>query len=165
MNKRIAYHILFWLGYVLFKTSLNLSSGTSTLTPAFHFEEFFTALQAQLALLIVKVPMVYALFYIAEKYFSKNWKTAKTAFAIFSLYIFSLISFMTVIQFIVADRIYKLDSSFADHINVYSIIYNSFVLIFPCSIALAIKLFRLNQRQKKAEQEIIKRSWKPSFSF
>lgn len=165
MNKRITYHILFWIGYVLFKTSLNLSSGTSTLTPAFHFEEFFTALEAQLALLIVKMPMVYALFYIAEKYFSKNWKTAKTAFAIFSLYIISLISFIAVVQFIVAERIYKLESSFEDHINIYSISYNSFVLIFPCSIALSIKLFRLNQRQKKAEQEIIKKKLETELQF
>lgn len=165
MKKRIAYHILFWLGYVVFKTSLNLSSGTSTLTPQFHFDQFFTALEAQLALLIVKVPMVYALFYIAEKYFSKNWRTAKTAVSIFSLYVISLVLFIVVVQFVVSDRIYKLESSFVDHINIYSIIYNSFVLIFPCSIALAIKLFRLNQRQKKAEQEIIKKKLETELQF
>ncbi|HNJ30140.1 MAG TPA: hypothetical protein PLQ40_14365, partial [Ferruginibacter sp.] len=157
VNTRLLYHLAFWIGYVLFKAFINVGASSNPMQSNFSAKALALLTLAQLALLIVKVPMVYTLFFIAEEFLLKKWSRVKTAISILVLLTLSVAAMFPVTKFIVLDHIYKVNYNFTDYINPYSVLYNAFVLIFCCSLALAIKLIRLYLRQKKTEQEIVRK--------
>jgi two-component system LytT family sensor kinase len=164
MNKRLVYHIAFWIAYVLFKTFQNI--GTETRPNEFaSMEAFLGIVEGQVALLLVKVPMVYTLFYIADKFLSKQWKVIKVIASILLLYTVALTAMVLVIKLIVMDHIYKIPITFATYIHLNSILYNTFILTFACSIAMAIKLVRLYIYQKRIEQEMTKKKLETELRF
>lgn len=165
MQKRIAYHIAFWVCYLLFKTMQNISSDLGGSPGSFSLQSLKILFIAQLVLLIVKVPMVYALFYITEKYLARRWNIAKTLLAGMLLFACSLAAFIPIRQFIVIEGIYKLDTTLSAALNFTSILSSLFILFFVCSAALTIKLVRSNISQKKTEQEIIKKKLETELQF
>lgn len=165
MQKRIFLHIAFWLCYVLFKTSQNISSDLTGSPGSFALPVLKVLFTAQLALLIVKVPMVYSLFYITGKYLAKQWSIAKTIIAGFIIFLLSLAAFLPVKQFIVIEGIYKSDTTLAAALNFSSIFSSLFILFFVSSVALTIKLVRSNIRQKEAAQEMIKKKLETELQF
>ncbi len=165
MQKRVGYHIAFWISYLLFKTFQNISSDLSGTPDSFAFPVLKVLFTAQLAFLIVKVPMVYALFYITEKYLARQWNIAKAVLAGILLFTVSLAAFIPIKQFIVIEGVYKLDTTLSAALNFTSIFSSLFILFFISSVALAIKLVRSNIRQKRAEQEIIKKKLETELQF
>lgn len=165
MQKRILLHISFWFCYLLFKTSQNIGSDLGGTPGSFTFSVLTTLFTAQLVLLIVKVPMVYALFYISNKYLAKQWGILKTLLAGCAVFLLSLAVFMPVKQFLVIEGIYKINSSLSQALNFASILSSLFILVFVSSLALTIKLVRSNIRQKKTEQEIIKKKLETELQF
>jgi two-component system, LytTR family, sensor kinase len=165
MQKRILYHIAFWVSYILFKTLQNISSDLGGGPGSFTFPALKILVTAQLALLIVKVPMVYALFFIAQKYLARRWDMAKTILTGILLFIMSLAAFIPVKQFIVIEGIYKLNAPLSAALNFASILSSLFVLFFVSSVALTIKLVRSNIKQKKTEQEIIKKKLETELQY
>ncbi|HNU87225.1 MAG TPA: histidine kinase [Ferruginibacter sp.] len=165
MQKRILLHISFWFCYLLFKTSQNIGTDLGGTPGSFAFSVLTTLFTAQLVLLIVKVPMVYALFYISNKYLAKQWNILKTSLAGFTVFLLSLAAFMPVKQFLVIERIYKINSSLSQALNFSSILSSLFILLFVSSLALTIKLVRSNIRQKETEQEIIKKKLETELQF
>ncbi len=161
MQKRVLLHISFWVGYLLLKTFQNVGSDPGS----FAFASLKILFTAQLALLIVKVPMVYALFYIFNKYLAKQWNIIKTVFATLILLLVSLAAFLPIKQFIVIEWIYKTDTSLSATLGFTSILSSLLILFFVCSIALAIKLVRANMRQKELAQEIIKKKLETELQF
>lgn len=133
---------------------MNIGSETdpNRFVSTFSFLQF---LAGQAALLVVKIPMVYTLFFIADQYLLKKWSSSKTALAVIALYVIALALFTMVVLFVV-NTTYGLSTSLADYIHLNSIIYNTFILTFTCSIALALKLTRKYIRQKETEQSIVK---------
>ncbi|HMU09252.1 MAG TPA: hypothetical protein PKC54_04555, partial [Ferruginibacter sp.] len=140
MQKRILLHISFWFCYLLFKTSQNIGSDLGGTPGSFTFSVLTTLFTAQLVLLIVKVPMVYALFYISNKYLAKQWGILKTLLAGCAVFLLSLAVFMPVKQFLVIEGIYKINSSLSQALNFASILSSLFILVFVSSLALTIKL-------------------------
>jgi two-component system, LytTR family, sensor kinase len=165
MQKRIFLHIAFWLCYILFKTSQNLSSDLTGSPDSFTLAVLKVLFTAQLVFLIVKVPMVYALFYITRKYLAKQWSIAQTIIAGFIVFILSLAVFLPVKQFIVIEGIYKIDTSLAAALNYPSIFSSLFILLFVSSVALTIKLIRTGIKQKEKEQEIINKKLETELQF
>jgi two-component system LytT family sensor kinase len=161
MQKRVLLHISFWLGYLLLKTIQNVGADPGS----FAFPSLKILFTAQLALLIVKVPMVYALFYIFNKYLARQWNIIKTVLATLILFIVSLAAFMPVKQFIVIEGIYKTNTTLSAAMGFGSILSSLLILFFVCSIALAIKLVRSNMRQKELAQEIIKKKLETELQF
>lgn len=109
--------------------------------------------------------MVYSLFFITEKYLTKRWSIIYTVLAGVLLFLLSLAAFLPVKQFIVLEVIYKIDTTLSAAINFTSILSALFILLFVSSVALAIKLIRSNIRQKKTEQEIIKKKLETELQF
>lgn len=165
MQKRILYHIAFWISYLLFKTLQNISSDLGSNPGSFALPALKILFTAQLVLLIVKVPLVYALFYITEKYLAKHWTIIKSVFAAMLLFVLSIAAFLPVKQFLVIEKIYKLNTSLSAALNFPSILSSLFILFFVCSVALTIKLVRSNIRQKEREQEIIKKKLETELRF
>lgn len=165
MQKRILLHISFWFCYLLFKTSQNIGSDLGGTPYSFAFSALTTLFTAQLVLLIVKVPMVYALFHISNKYLAKQWSILKTFLAGLAVFLLSVAAFMPVKQYLVIERIYKLNSSLSQALNFTSILSSLFILLFVSSLALTLKLVRSNIRQQKTEQEIIKKKLETELQF
>ncbi len=165
MQKRIAYHIAFWLCYLLFKIMQNISSDLGGSTVSFSLQPLKVLFTAQLALLIVKVPMVYSLFFITEKYLARRWTMVTTISTGILLFVVSLSAFIPVKQFIVLQGIYKLDTPLSAALNFTSILSSLIILLFVSCVALTIKLVRSNLKQKKGEQEIIKKKLETELQF
>lgn len=165
VNTRLLYHLAFWIGYVLFKAFINVGASSNPMPSNFSAKAMALLTLAQLALLIVKVPMVYTLFFITEEFLLKKWSRARTAVSIVVLLALGVAAMFPVTKFIVLDRIYKVSYNLTGYINPYSVLYNAFVLIFCCSLALAIKLTRLYLRQKKTEQEIVRKKLETELQF
>jgi len=161
MQKRALLHISFWLGYLLLKTFQNVGSDPGS----FAFASLKILFTAQLVFLVVKVPMVYSLFYIFNKYLAKQWNIIKTVLATVILFLVSLLAFIPVKQFIVMEGIYKIDTSLTAALGFGSILSSLLILFFVCSVALAIKLVRSNMRQKELAQEIIKKKLETELQF
>jgi sensor histidine kinase YesM len=152
------------MAYVLFKTFQNVSSDLGGIS-GFSFQALKISFTAQLALLIVKVPMVYTLFYITEEYLAKRFTITKTILSGLLLFLLSLAAFFPVKQFIVIEGIYKINTSLSAALNFSSILSSLFILLFVSSAALTIKLVRASIRQKEAEQEIIKKKLETELQF
>ncbi|HNK29410.1 MAG TPA: hypothetical protein PKG65_10820, partial [Ferruginibacter sp.] len=73
VNTRLLYHLAFWIGYVLFKAFINVGASSNPMPSNFSAKAMALLTLAQLALLIVKVPMVYTLFFITEEFLLKKW--------------------------------------------------------------------------------------------
>jgi two-component system, LytTR family, sensor kinase len=161
MQKRVLLHISFWLGYLLLKTFQNVGPNPGS----FAFSSLKILFIAQSALLIAKIPMVYTLFYIFNKYLAKQWNIFKTISATLILFLLSFFAFLLVRQFIVVEGIYNTDTSLSAALGYSSILSSLLTLFFVCSIALAIKLVRSNIRQKELAQEIIKKKLETELQF
>lgn len=165
VKKRAFLHISFWLTYLLFKTSQNIGPDISGAPGSFSFHVLKTLFTAQLVLLVVKVPMVYALFYLTEQYLAKRFTIFKTISAGILLFLISLVAFFLVKQYIVIELIYRSNTTLSDALNFTSILSSLFILLFVSGMALSIKLVRLNIRQKNTEQEIIKKKLETELQF
>ncbi len=165
MTKRILYHTCFWLAYTLFKTYLNyiadeLPQGSNPL-----FNTFFTMFAAQFALILVKLPLVYILFGIADRFFAKTWSLWRSGTSIAALFIAGSLVFIIINHFIVLEHIYGLPGSSRSWFSFSSMLYAFFILSFVAGLAMAIKLVRLNMRQKEAAQEMIKKKLETELRF
>lgn len=165
MQRRIIYHIIFWAAYVFFKTYLNFISTSLPPESKTVFNTFTTMLLAQSALLLVKVPMLYCLFWITDRYLSKQWNIIKSAFFIIALFAVSIGGFILVNNLIVLTLIYRIPGQINYNLSFTSILYTFFLLCFVAGIAMAIKLIRLNIRQKEAGQEMMKKKLETELRF
>lgn len=161
MQKRVLLHISFWIGYLLLKTFQNVNSDAGSLA----FSSLKILFSAQLALLIIKIPMVYTLFYIFNKYLAKQWSIIKTIVATIILFMVSLAIFLPIKQFIIIERIYNTDTTLSAALGFTSILSSFLILFFVCSIAMVIKLVRSNIRQKELAQEIIKKKLETELQY
>lgn len=120
---------------------------------------------AQCVFLLVKVPMVYGLFFILDKYLARKWSVAKTVLSAIMLFILAMAVFIPVKQYIVLQRIYGAETTLSAALNFISILYTVFLLGFVCSMAIAIKLIRWSILQRKLQQEMIKTKLESELQF
>ncbi|MBP6795234.1 MAG: sensor histidine kinase, partial [Saprospiraceae bacterium] len=166
MQKRIGLHILFWLAYISFKAYINFNYTNNYYKESSPVYIFWIAILVQTCLLLVKLPLVYTLFYIIDLVSLKKWKI-KTAF------IYSFILFATAILFyvFVEENIiqkYLLVPNIpmpSTTLSLRSIIAILFVLGFACGAAITVKLIRTTIRQKENENEIIKQKLETELIF
>lgn len=161
MQKRIIYHIVFWIAYILFKSYLQFDFARDTIS----VNMLLTVIAAQAAFLLVKLPMVYTLFFIIDKYLARQWNISKTILGITGLLVASLALFMPIKQYLVLGVIYGVNASLQDALSLSSILATIFILGFVCSIAVAIKLVRSGMRQGKIQQEMVKRKLETELQF
>lgn len=155
MLRRVFLHISFWLAYVLFKTYLNFESTSSQIEGKSGSDFFFLTASGQLAFLAIKLPLVYTLFYCIDKYLSKSWLFFKTLAIVIVVFILFTILGILVNNLVVLNWIYKDEISLQESFKCGSIIYSLFIFAFPCGIAIAIKLVRVNIRQKEVNQQLL----------
>lgn len=164
MSKRIFYHVAFWVAYVLYKSYLNFDPGASGEKSSIGF--FMTLVLIQLVFVAIKMPLVYALFYVTNRYLSKQWSFFKTISIVIIAFTVALFCFLIANQVIVNQEILNQKADLRTSItSLQSISYCFFVLAFVCGIAISIKLIRLNIKQKIAEQELLKKKLEIELQF
>lgn len=156
MKKRVLLHVLFWLTYLFFKTYLNYSAMEFTDIKKSEIEKFFEAFVPQLFFLVVKIPLVYALFFVINKSVFKKWNFVKVSITTLILFVFATLLYKLINQFIVLNWFFNSKSSLLENIDLGSILYTLFILAFTVGIAVTIKLIRLNIHQSKISQEMLK---------
>lgn len=157
MQKRILFHVFFWVAYVLFKSYLNYSTSPEAEKGVSSFELFISSLIPQLAYLPVKIPLVYALFAIINRYFLRQWSMPRSILIALLVFTVSIFNYIVINHFVVLNWFYGYNEPFQAAFVLGSIIYASFIISFTCGVAIAIKLVRMNLRQKEASQEVMKK--------
>lgn len=157
MQKRILYHISFWVAYVLFKSYLNFSTSPDAEKGIATFQLFVSSLIPQVIYLSVKIPLVYALFGIINKYFQRQWSLPKSVLIALLIFAVSIINYILINHFVILNWYFGYNEPFQTSLLLGSIIYTSFIISFACGIAIAIKLIRMNIRQKEASQEVMQK--------
>lgn len=165
MKERIIHHILFWLAYLAYKTYLNIASYPQGEDPIPFVEVFSTSIKAQLTFLLIKVPLVYSLFTVVNKFNTKNWGIVKTFFSSFGLLLLGTCLFTILNDLFVIPYIYGFPGESLFDIGLSSILYNAFVLVFVCGTALAIKLVRINLQIRKREEETARKKLLTELQF
>lgn len=156
--------MLFWFGYVAFKTTQNFIPDGSPAADL-SFTAFMMMFWGQLALLLVKIPMVYALFFVLNRFLSRRWGIAKSILATILVFSVSMVLFVLAAHYIVLEGLYNIHVPLQSHLNMASWFYNFFVLASIAAVALTCKLVRLNIRQKAAQQEIVKKKLETELRF
>lgn len=157
MTKRILYHIAFWVGYVLFKTYLNHATSPEAEKGVAEWQQFFSALVPQTMYLIVKIPLVYFLFWVIESYFIRKWSFWQAAFIGSAAYLVATVGYVLINHFFILNWLYGEKVPFKMSFLPGSLIYSAFIMSAVCGAAITIKLIRLNLRQKAVSQEIMQK--------
>jgi two-component system, LytTR family, sensor kinase len=154
---RLLYHLLFWIGYILFKVVLNLTAEPLEEDWAMEtlWSDSIAYLTIQLFFLLSNVPAVYGIFYCIEKYFNDQWSLMLVlimSLVLFGLAVVSIniINYQWVLPYLYPDRSFKLVFEAGSHL------YHAFNLGALVGIACAIKLVRKQLRSKVNEQILTK---------
>lgn len=161
MKHKIIYHLIFWIAYVLFKSYLQFDFERDTITAS----RLFTVIAAQLSLLLVKVPMVYALFFVVDKYLTREWPLAKAVIASGAVLLVALALFLPVKQYIMYRAIYGVPATMKQTLGITSILSSLFILLFVSSIAIAIRMIRYSIRQRAIQQEMARAKLEAELQF
>lgn len=164
MQKRWLRHLLFWLPYLVLEVyteaywmEIQYQQGTwSTFLHAF-WEEF-----AQI--LIIKIPMVYLMFYFLEKFShqSRNWLKLILSL-VGTLVLFTVLGYQFLVHFVVP-VIY----SHLEIVGIYgfSSLLNSFMdKIFIACVAISLKEYFRSQKFKQREKDLLKEKTETELNF
>lgn len=166
MSKRIFHHIAFWMLYVLYKSYLNFDSGSSGVDGESGIALFLTIVLVQTVFLTVKIPLVYALFGVTNRFLSKQWTLLQTIVVIIVLFALAIIGLIVVNYGVVYGLILHRQTDLWESLTSFqSIGYWFFILAFVSGIAISIKLIRLNIKQRLEEQELRKKKLEIELQF
>lgn len=155
---RLGNHILFWIGYVLFKTYLNISANWPALLPnsASDISKYANLLGIQFIFLFIKVPLVYSCFYIIDKYLQRKLRITLAIGSILMLFGVSVVLMNVLNLFLILPYLTNLTPSLLSIFNYSSLLSYFFTLIFVTGIATTFKLLRSQQDSKIREAELQK---------
>lgn len=157
MQKRIIYHIAFWIGYLLFKTYLNLATSEDAEKGMLDWDAFLYALVPQSFYLLIKIPLVYFLFWTIQGYFVHKWSIWRTIFIGSIAYLIATIGYIFITHIFILHWFYGDKTPFRFDFVMGSLVYSAFNMSSVCGAAITIKLIRMNLRQKAAAQEIMRK--------
>lgn len=158
-------HLLFWIGYVCFKTYLNVSAEAS---PAASLSDLLTltppALLAQGALLFIKVPVVYTLFYILERYFQNRLPLLYTVSLTVLVFALAVPLMLVMNHLVILPEIYH-TYAYPLHFSAASMLYHFFTLAAVAGIAMTIKLVGRQLRSNLHQQQLMREKAETELKF
>lgn len=164
MQRRILYHIAFWVAYILFKSYLSFESLQYSKPKESVVYLFFLAVGIQSCYLIIKIPLVYTVFYITGQFLSKKWGVIKTILITFLAFLLSIVAFLY-LSGLIQRYIMKRSMENENYFAFASFLYGFFLLSFTCGIALALKLIRQHIKARETEQEMAQKRLETELRF
>ncbi len=150
MANRLRNHVSFWAAYVGFKTFLNVP-----VEGPLDWATYGPPLLTQLSFLIVKIPVVYASFYLSDKYLEHAWSRFRIAL-VFAACLLAGVTGMAIVNHgLVLPLIWHVETS-SPLFGLASLVYHFFTLAFVVGIALSIRLLRKQQQMKLRQAELEK---------
>lgn len=155
---RLGYHLLFWTGYVFFKTYLNISSGSSALLSDLSGDitKYGALLGAQLVFLVVKVPLVYACFYGMDRYLDHRWNRLSAISLFIVLFSAGVVCMATLNHFFILPVLFSYHNASPVFLKADSLLYHFFTLAFVAGIASSLRLLNKQYQAKLRESELEK---------
>jgi LytS/YehU family sensor histidine kinase len=129
-----------------------------------EFYLFFLAIVAQSSFLMVKIPLVYSVFYMLNQFLNKRWSVLRLLSLTFLAFLLSMTVFLWISKFM---QEYVLHRSMKDenYFTFASFVYAFFLLCFTTGIALFLKLLRQNIKARETEQEMVKKRLETELRF
>lgn len=167
---RLQRHVLFWIGYVAFKTYLNVSDNL-----ALPLSDYANIVLGQLTFLVVKIPLVYFCFYVIDRYLQMGWSLPKSVLILIASIALGSVGISLCNHLIVLPLILGVESN-VSVFAVASLLYHSFTLMFVAGVAVSIRLFRrqhqssmreivLQKEKTETELKYLKGQINPHFLF
>ncbi len=155
---RFRNHFLFWLLYVAFKTYLNISADTAAMLSGgnYDWELYRNLFYSQLAILTIKVPLVYLCFYLLDGYLINHWSLTRTITSFAATFLVAVILMTLLNHQIILPIIFKYTGITASLFAINSLLYHFFTLAFVAGIACTIRLLRRQHRSTLREAELKK---------
>lgn len=143
---------MFWAAYLLFKTYLNLSFQAGEEIP---WSEYLKVFLAQVTFLAVKIPLVYACFFVIDRFLELKWSLLLSVSALFGIVATASIGISICNHLLIIPLIFHASSSIPI-LAIESLVYHAFTFLFVAGTATAIRLFR-RQYQSQMREVILQK--------
>ena len=155
---RVGNHLLFWCGYVFFKTYLNVTADTTALIPesAADVSTYIMSISTQLTFLLVKVPLVYGIFLCIDRLLENKWSWLITAGTILLFFFVAIVSMTVINHQFVLPVILEYHGPTSSVFDINSLLYHFFALAFVVGAATSLKLIRKQYQSRLKEAELQK---------
>lgn len=154
--RRVVNHLLFWLGYIFFKTYLNVTADTTALIPASAADvsRYIMIISTQLTFLVIKVPLVYASFLCIDRFLESKWNRSVTLATIMLLFATAVVSMTVLNHQFVLPVIINYHGPTSPVFDLNSLLYHFFTLAFVVGAACSLKLIRKQYQSRIKETEL-----------
>ncbi|MFT3674569.1 MAG: histidine kinase [Chitinophagaceae bacterium] len=166
MRHRLLYHLLFWIGYVLFETYVEFAWISSSFASTPPLERWIMALEAECTLVLIKVPLCYFLSYLLNTDDHVLFKGAlrKVTITILSFIIATLLHRLLIVFFILPYFYHEAASASA--LFEPNRIMSSFLdLIFVAGLLIAFNQYRMQHAMKEKQKGLEKEKLEAELKF
>lgn len=166
MRRRLLYHVLFWVGYVLFETYVEFAWISSSFASTPPLQRWIMALEAECTLVLIKVPLCYFLSYLLNAENSLWFKGAvrKVAIMVLSFAVGTLLHRVLIVFFILPYCYHEPTSSSA--LFEPNRIISSFLdLLFVAGLLIAFNQYRMQQAMKEKQKGLEKEKLEAELKF
>lgn len=166
MRRRLLYHVLFWVGYVLFETYVEFAWISSSFASTPPLQRWVMALEAECTLVIIKVPLCYFLSYLlnAENNLLFKGAVRKVAIMVLSFAAGTLLH-RVLIVFLILPYFYHEPASASALFEPNRIISSFLDLIFVAGLLIAFNQYRMQQAMKEKQKGLEKEKLEAELKF
>ena len=165
MNYRLRLHFLFWLTYILFEAYIEFAWISASFASIAPVARFMMALKEELCQLVIKVPLVYFIFYLVYNLAGKSkyliFPLVGVAVAIAAAVALHRV---LVLKFLVP-YIYLESTSDEQLFTINRVISSLLDILFVVGMAFVAKQFRQHQLWKEKEKSLVKEKLEAELKF
>jgi len=166
MQRRFLYHVLFWVGYVLFETYVEFAWISSSFASTPPLERWIMALEAECTLVVIKIPFCYFLSYLLNTEGNIWFKGAVRKITITVLaFAAATVLHRVLIIFFILPYFYHEPSSASALFEPNRILSSFLDLIFVAGLLVAFSQYRMQLAMKEKQKGLEKEKLEAELKF